>query len=49
MMIDREFLEQQALECCAADEWYELLDCLEETPDGDLIKLIESSGSVAGE
>ena len=48
-MIDREILEQQALECCSAEDWYELLDSLEETPDSDLEKIISSNASMVAE
>lgn len=48
-MIDREMLEQQALECCSAEDWYELLDCLEETPDSDLEKIISLNASLLAE
>lgn len=39
--MDREELEIAAQALCPAALWYELLDTLEETPDSDLVKLIE--------
>lgn len=38
--MERAELEAMAKEACPASLWYELIDCLEETPDQDLISLI---------
>ncbi|ACY86408.1 TPA: hypothetical protein HHT09_RS28220 [Escherichia coli] len=36
----REELEAKAKELCPASLWYELNDCLDETTDQELLKLI---------
>jgi hypothetical protein len=38
--MERTELEAMAREVCPASLWYELMDCLDETPDQDLINLI---------
>lgn len=38
-LYDREHLEQLALENCEPEDFYELLDCLEETCDGHLMAI----------
>jgi len=40
--MDRDDLEETAKAVCPVELWYELLDTLEETPDCDLINLIET-------
>jgi hypothetical protein len=39
--MDRTELEERAKACCPAELWYELLDTIDETPDTDLLALIE--------
>lgn len=38
--MERVELEAMAKEVCPASLWYELMDCLDEMPDQDLINLI---------
>ncbi|AGS40902.1 hypothetical protein [Cycloclasticus zancles] len=38
--MERTELEAMAKEVCPASLWYELMDCLDETPDQDLVNLI---------
>lgn len=40
-MLDRESLEKLALELVSADLYYELLDCMAETSDAELLRIIE--------
>lgn len=41
--MNREELEALALDAVSAEDYYELLDTLEETPDSDLIKIIQEA------
>lgn len=38
--MNREELEAVAKDVCPADIWYDLMDCLDETSDAELIALI---------
>ena len=40
-MIDREILEQKALEAVCPCQFYELTDCIEGLTDADLIDIIQ--------
>ena len=40
MSVNREELEQMALEAAGPDLYYELIDALEETPDEDLWDIV---------
>jgi hypothetical protein len=39
-MTDREELEKQAIEAVCACRYYDLVDTLEETPDKDLVSIV---------
>jgi len=41
----REDLEKMALKAVSTEDYYELLDCIGETPDEDLWKIINSNKS----
>lgn len=40
-MFDREILEEAALQAVCACLYYDLADCLGETPNGELLDIIE--------
>lgn len=39
-MFDREEIELRAKECCPAEDFYDLLDTIDETSTEDLLRLI---------